>query len=106
MSEKYRGGDVVIYTHPSGKVLRLDPSGVDEKVEKIAAKNGFARYEPPKDGFRPRRKRDPKHMQKLIAEGIVADPTKGRQPHQTYSEDTFVIDVPLGRLGATAQDTE
>lgn len=105
MTEKYRGGDVAIFLHPSGKVLRLDPAGIDEKVERIAAKNAFARYTPPEDGFRPRRTRDPEHMKRLIAEGVVVDPAN-RQPHQTYSEETFVVDVPLGRLGATARDTE
>lgn len=101
MSEKYRGTDAVILRHPSGQVLRLDPARVDDKVLTEAKRAGWQPYDPPKDGFRKRKKRTKADMRRLIDEGIVA--TEPQTP-QTYGPETFVVDVPLGSLSGGGQD--
>lgn len=102
MTDKYRAADAVIYIHPEKGVIRLDPERVDDDTQKLAKKHGWTQNEPAKDGFRPRRKRTKSDMKRLIEEGVVADPATGGQPHQTYGEDVFVVDVPLGKLDASA----
>lgn len=106
MTDKYRQPDATIFVHPaSGNTLRLDPALVDGDTHKAAKKSDWQEYTPPEDGFRDRRKRSKADMKRLIAEGIVADPAVGPQPHQTYGPEVFVIDVPLGRLGAAGNKT-
>lgn len=104
--EKYRNPDAVILRHPEAGVLRLDPARLGEDARKAAQKEGWVEQEPEKDGFRTRRKRTAADMKRLIAEGIVADPETGGQPHQEYGPETFVFSVPLGSLGGEARELE
>ncbi|MBA3580532.1 MAG: hypothetical protein H0W42_11170 [Gemmatimonadaceae bacterium] len=99
MTDKYRNDDAVILRHDGGGVLRLDPARFGDDARKAAKKEGWVEQEPQKDGFRKRRKRTAADMKRLIAEGIVADPATGGQPHQEYGPETFVFNVPLGTLG-------
>jgi hypothetical protein len=95
--EKYRAADAVILRHPDAGVLRLDPARYGDDAAQAAKKEGWAEAPPRPDGFRTRRKRD---MAKLMREGVIADPATGGQPHQEYGPEVFVVNVPVGRMGA------
>lgn len=97
--EKYRQPDAVILRHPEGGVLRLDPARFGAESRQAAQNQGWVEQPPLQDGFRPRRRRTKADMQRLIRDGVVADPSVGGQPHQEYPPDTFVISVPLGQVG-------
>ena len=51
------------------------------------------------DGFRTRRKRTKADMQRLIKEGIVADPEVG-VPARVPGDNEHVVDVPLAKMTA------
>ncbi len=51
------------------------------------------------DGFRPRRKRTKADMQRLIKEGVVADPAIG-VPDRVPTDNEHVVDVPIARVSA------
>ena len=99
--EKYRGADAVILRHPEKGIVRLDPKRFGDAAAREAKRAGWEPYDAEAAASRPRRTRRKADMERLIREGVVATEP---QAHQEYDPETFVFELPLGRMGAEGKD--